>query len=106
MMLRFLKSEKEKQDPGAVHHSHWEDLFRVTETLVSNKSDAVILRNLRLASAKPLMSPNESTKRLEDDNNALNRAERDKEVSKEEEKRRKKAEKKEKKRKQERISEA
>jgi hypothetical protein len=52
MLSRFLKSELVKQDPGAFHLSHWEDLFRINETLVSSNAEAAILRELRLSAPK------------------------------------------------------
>jgi hypothetical protein len=52
MLSRFLKSELAKQDPGAFHHSHWEDLYRINETLVRSNAEAAILRELRLSAPK------------------------------------------------------
>lgn len=50
MLLKFLKTEQEKQDDGAIQQSHWEDLYRLTETLASDASnvDQAKLRELRL----------------------------------------------------------
>ena len=56
MLSRFLETEQEKQDPGAIQHSHWEDLYRVSETLVSTNADQARLRNLRLAAPKSVAS--------------------------------------------------
>lgn len=58
VLSRFLKTEQEKQDPGAIQHSHWEDLFHVCETLVSNnKADQVqLLRELRLSAPRSISS--------------------------------------------------
>jgi outer membrane biosynthesis protein TonB len=56
MLSRFLTTEQEKQDPGAIQHSHWEDLYNVSETLVSNSADQALLRDLRLAAPKSMLS--------------------------------------------------
>jgi hypothetical protein len=56
-LSRFLKTEQQKQDPGAIQHSHWEDLYHVSETLVSNSADQALLRGLRLSAPKSICSP-------------------------------------------------
>lgn len=57
MLSRFLQTEQEIHDPGAIQHSHWEDLYYVSETLASNSVDRALLNDLRLSAPKSLASP-------------------------------------------------
>ena len=63
MLARFLKAEQQKQDPVSLQQSHWEELYRVSETMVDaddgsdrGRAERKILRQLRLLVA-PLSSP-------------------------------------------------
>jgi len=49
MLWKFLKSEQEKQDVCAIQHSHWEDLYRLSETIAIGSTDQAKLRELRRA---------------------------------------------------------
>ena len=64
MLTRFLKAEHQKQDPVSLQQSHWEELYRVAETMVDTDAPAndhaldqqQTLRQLRLMVA-PISSP-------------------------------------------------
>jgi hypothetical protein len=101
MLERFLKSELERPDNGLLHHSsQWEDLYRISETLVSKSSEAAMIRSLRLSTPKlptsQPMTPSSSERRMHEADDAGDRGiadtpQRDieKSTAKEEKKRRK-----------------
>jgi len=57
MLSRFLRTEQQKHDPVSIHQSHWEDLYRVAETLAESQHEQETLRELRRMVAPPVSSP-------------------------------------------------
>jgi hypothetical protein len=57
MLVHFLQRQQQEHSSTDTMHSHWEDLYRVAETLASQNAEHETLRTLRLSAPLPILSP-------------------------------------------------